>query len=301
MAIPWQRMRNPVYERPGWSVKDACMARSGGWYYLFFSAFFYDRGRERSHVAGVRTRDFLRFSQPLFIWDGREDGWIGLCSPDIKRWNDGWVLTFNSWGDKPDQPNQLFYATSTDLQRWTPSRPLAPSLTRGIRAIDATVANWKGQTILHWKERQSPWFAVGSALDADDFTRIGQPYNGEVWMENAQLISIDGKWHMLVSAREPFRGGSGMRPWLMALTRDPVRPEDWIEWDEPIMLDVPLERFNTDHRSNAAFLADWRAEDGWFYLLYAGRTNPVEHLGRGDNRLGLARSRDLRVWYAPGG
>ena len=77
------------------------------------------------------------------------------------------------------------------------------------------------------------------------------------------------------------------------------KPEDWLEWHPPTVLKVPQEGFNTYHRSNAAFLADWREYDGYFYLLYAGTTEGKTHAGRGNNKLGLARSQDLKTWSAP--
>ena len=111
-AIDWQKIRNPVYAHEGWSVKDAAMVVLGENIYVFFSAFFFDNGRERCHVSAVRTRDFLTFTEPLFIWSGADCGFWGFCSPNISRVGDTFVLTYNSWGDKDGQPNQLFYATS---------------------------------------------------------------------------------------------------------------------------------------------------------------------------------------------
>jgi hypothetical protein len=104
-AIDWQKIRNPVYARAGWSVKDAAMIIRGENIYVFFSAFFPDEGRERCHVSAVRTRDFLSFTEPLFIWSGVDRGFWGFCSPNIGQVGDTFVLTDNSWGDKDGQPN----------------------------------------------------------------------------------------------------------------------------------------------------------------------------------------------------
>jgi len=35
--------------------------------------------------GGLKTRDFVQFSEPLFVWAGMAEGWIGLCSPDLVR------------------------------------------------------------------------------------------------------------------------------------------------------------------------------------------------------------------------
>jgi hypothetical protein len=50
----------------------------------------------------------------------------------------------------------------------------------------------------------------------------------------------------------------------------------------------------TYERANAAFLTD-----GFYYLLYAGRTDIESFSGRGHAKLGLARGRDLAVWDVP--
>lgn len=49
------------------------------------------------------------------------------------------ILTFNTWGDSPETPHQLYYMTSPDLFRWSAVKPLAQELTEGQRAIDAAV------------------------------------------------------------------------------------------------------------------------------------------------------------------
>jgi hypothetical protein len=103
--IDWNDLKNPVLSYPNWSVKDSAMAYRNGTFYVFFSAFYPDRGQVRSHVVEVSTPDFKHYSEPIFNFDGEEDGWIGMCSPDIQRLNGTYVMTFNSWGDKPGKPN----------------------------------------------------------------------------------------------------------------------------------------------------------------------------------------------------
>lgn len=257
--------------------------------YVFFSAFFLDEGRERCHVSAVRTRDFLTYSEPLFIWSGVEQGLWGLCSPNIGHLGDTFVLTYNSWGDQDGQPNQLFYATSRDLEHWDAHHPLARNVTRGKRAIDAALAWHKGMTFLVWKEDQTPRLAVAESFDASTWTRLGS-LSG--WFENAELLSIDNVWHLLAT-------GEGHRPFLTRLSASPDRARNWLQWEGRMELQIPRESFNTHDPANAAFLADWRALDGYFYLLYAGNTEGASHAGRGNNRLGLARSNDLKRWMVP--
>jgi len=60
------------------------MTYRDGVFYVFFSAFYDEHGRVRSHVAEVSTKDFKTYSQPILNFDGEDDGWIGMCSPDVQ-------------------------------------------------------------------------------------------------------------------------------------------------------------------------------------------------------------------------
>ena len=55
--IDWNGLKNPVLSYPNWSVKDTAMAYRNGTFYIFFSAFYPERGQVRSHVVEVSTRD----------------------------------------------------------------------------------------------------------------------------------------------------------------------------------------------------------------------------------------------------
>jgi hypothetical protein len=288
--IDWQGLKNPVYSHEGWSVKDACMTYNHGTFYIFFSAFYFDAGRETCHVVGVKTSEFKTFSEPLFIWRGEEEGWIGMASPDIKKIGDTYYLTYNSWGDKKGQPNQLFYATSKDLEHWEYDLPLASNITRGKRAIDAAIAHYNGNYYLQWKEFQRPKIAWSTDMGATGWHRIG--WVPGHWFENAELIRIDGSWNIIATCRLH-------QPCIREMKGDGSEIVHWKRWTWPRRLDIPMEEFNTDNIANAAFLADWREYDGYFYLIYGGRTEGQTHFKRGNNKLGLARSRDLIVWEVP--
>lgn len=301
--MDWENMDNPVYFHEGWSTKDACMTYRDGTFYVFFSAFFFDEGRERSHVSAVKTKDFQTFSEPLFIWDGMDDGWIGMCSPNITRVDDTYYLTYNSWGDDHPNgsPNQLFYAESKDLENWDKHKPLATNVTVDEdggprRAIDAAVTYDRGKYYLVWKAVQTPQIAWSNCMGADGWTTLGRPIGS--WFENGEFLKIDGRWHMLVTANPP--GTKAHLPHLVPMINDGSKVAHWLGWGQMQLLDIPQEEFNTNRRANASFLADWREHDGYFYLLYAGRTESESHLGRGDNKLGLARSKDLKNWTVPG-
>ena len=289
--IDWGSIRNPVYGHSGWSVKDACVAFNGEHYVVFFSAFFHDRGRERSHVSAVQTKDFRSFSEPLFIWDGDSGGWTGFCSPNISRLDGEFILTFNSWGDEhPNgRENQLFYATSSDLINWSEYRPLASNLTEGTRAIDAALTKHT-YYFLVWKERQTPQFAYARQLDGE-WIRMDEPVLG--WFENGQFLQIDGTDFLLFT-------GKGHQPYLVEIEFLENGDSTAIRTAVPMPLDIPVETFNTDDSANAAFMWLETGKEGTFhYLIYAGSTEGESHAGRGDNRLGIARSADGIHWSVP--
>ncbi len=316
--IKWETLKNPIFSRldQNWCIKDACACFREGVFYLFFSAFYEDRGRIRCHVAGVTTRDWHTYSEPILLLDGQEAGWTGIASPNITETPSGYILTFNSWGDThPNKrTNSLFYIQSADLVHWSAPLEVARNLTEGIRAIDIAVARVDDGWILAYKDRKG-WrklfcglrdrtrIAWSSDLDGA-FSFIGRGYGSFTLQdktrskrthENFEFLRIDGIWYLLSTDYTPHRaflykmGGSG--------TGSPRK--EWLSWVEGRELVVPREAFNTAHLSNAAFLADWREYDGFFYLLYAGNTENRSFARRGNNQLGLARSRDLVNWDAP--
>lgn len=294
--IDWQNLKNPIYSHERWSVKDACMAFKDGTFYLFFSAFYYE-GEERSHVVSVKTADFKTYSDPLFIWRGESGNWIGMCSPNITKVGDIYYLTYNSWGDKEGQPNQLFYATSRDLEQWDRDKPLATNITKGKRAIDAAIACHDNKYYLIWKEYQTPQVACSNAMGPDGWKRLGKPSGG--WFENGEFIRIDEKWHMLVTTDRFW--WTRHKPYLAKMKEDGTKDSHWLEWIEFRELKIPQEKFNPKERANAAFLTDWRSYDDYFYLLYAGATKNKFRIDGSDNKLGLARSKDFIKWEIPHG
>lgn len=311
--IDFDAIQNPVYEHPGWSVKDACMIEKDGVFHLFFSAFFEHEGRIRSHIASVETADFLEFSEPALLWNGMEEGWIGMCSPSIREHEGTYYLFYNSWGDKPGQPNALFYATSSDLREWDKHQPMAHALTEGQRAIDADGWFQDGRFLLVYKQR-SEWedgtrgdrtrMAMSTDGPGGDFEFIGDGFpeflmldgrpNGNIH-ENYCFLEINDRMHILTTDYRP----AVHAPYIYRMPSNQRDPRNWLRWTMGFKVQVPIERFNTDHNANAAFIVDWRGRDGYFYLLYAGRTEGLSFDRRGDNRLGLARSTDLMHWEAP--
>lgn len=312
--IDWNNLKNPVYSYKNWSVKDACMEYKDGVFYIFFSAFYWDRMKTRSHVVEISTKDWKTFSHPLLHIDGREEGWTGLCSPNITKINGKYYLTFNSWGEKhPNKrTNQLFFMESNDLIHWSNIKQVARNLTEKDRVIDIAISFENNKYYIVWKYREKSGLvnkdhvriATASTLDRDAIY-IGNGGFAEFYLkdgsksskthENFQIIKIDGIWYLLSTDYIPHS------PWFYKISGDGRghNDEDWLRWVDGYEFKIPQEAFNTNHLANAAFLTDWRQFNGHFYLLYAGRTEGRSHALRGDNKLGLARSKDLFNFEVP--
>lgn len=291
--IPWENLKNPVYQHENWSVKDATMVyhEPSGHFYLFFSAFFESQGRIRSHISGVKTKDFINFSEPLFVWHGEEIGYKGFAAPEVTFLDGKYIMTYNSWGDRIGKFNQLFYAVSTDLENWDKHRPLARNITRNARVIDVALTKIEEKYVINYKIgylMQRSRMAVADSIDGP-WKIVGRPFRD--WMENGQFIEIDGNLHMMMTADKSHT------PHLTRWLNTGKKP--LLSWEPLRRIEIPLEGFNTHDRANAGHLKDWRKYDGYFYLLYAGTTESESYIGRGDNRLGLARSKDLINWEIP--
>jgi len=292
-TIDWKNIKNPVIQIKDWSVKDACMVfneRNSHWY-IFFSTFYFDNGRERSHITAVRTKDFKTISEPLFIWDGQEEGWIGMCSPNITKIGNQFVLTYNSWGDKKNRPNQLFYAVSNNLEDWEKHIPLAKNITEGVRSIDAAIIQQDGKYFLLWKKNQTPQLSYSNRLSGNNWLNMGALPLG--WFENAEFIKIKGHLYLVCT---------GAKHAQLIYKKNNASGDVWSygsDWKLITQIEVEEEPFNTLERMNAGFLYDNTEADGYFYYIYAGRTEKESHLGRGDNTLGLARSKNLLDWSIP--
>jgi len=313
------------------------MAYRDGLYHLFFSAF----DQERSTVVHVTTHDWVSFSPFHFQLDGRNEDWIGMCSPDITFGDGRYVIVLNSWGEAHGRPNMMFYMESPDLKSWSSPRPLGHNLAPDARIIDGALA-WTGKVWIcvckWWKHPRiawaphldGPWRWV-SEKAAQLKNSVGEE-NGYTH-ENFQLLQIDGVWNLLSTDYTPSKkgrqpspqtgtaatgipfqrgiSGSDHTPWLYRLPGDPAQLESWLEWEGGFPLEVPAEDFNTIDRINAAAIMDHRSVDGHFYLIYGGKGEErrEEFAGtaahgrpwaRGWNRLGIARSPDLRQWSLPG-
>jgi hypothetical protein len=311
--IDWDKLNNPVFSNEEWSVKDASMiyVEETEEFFLFFSAFFWVGDRVNSHVVSVKTKDWVNFSEPLFIWGGDDLGYYGLCSPEIHFYNDKYVLTYNGWGDKKGKLNQLYYAVSEDMEHWEKHQPLGREITKEYRAIDAALAFYDETYYLFFKDSKPlghlprvDLTRVASAKELDgpwEFVYSGyatfipqDTLDADKIYENFMLLQIDNVWYMQNSGYWPHN------PYLYKIGGDPSEKGWWTVWEDGRRLDIPVQKgFNTAHQANAAHLKDWRKYDGYFYLIYAGNTENESFWTRGHNKLGLARSKDLINWEVP--
>jgi hypothetical protein len=293
---------------------------------------------ERSTVIGLTTPDFQHFTATDLNLTGQELDAVGICSPNITVADNRFILTVNTWGQPAPAVNQLYYLESPDLRHWSAPRPLAGNLAAGRRCIDLALAHDNGQWIGIWKEEAVTRLAAAATLDGDWhfigtgnllFERTAVSNDPKVIHENYQFIKLDGEWHLLVTDYPPHH------PWLYRRAGN-----DWSHWVDGHRLMIPSERHNSipessavaaeglpfrqlypcwdnpaarhivDGLDNAAFLCDWREQDGHFYLLYAGKnedgcrqfngTASNHPWPRGWNKLALARSRDLKTWFVTG-
>lgn len=136
----------------------------------------------RCNVGEVSTKDFVTYSDVIFLINGSEQGHVGLCSPNVTPHFNAttrvttYYVTFNSWSGPAPARDQLYFMSSTDLRHWSNVTALAPDLTRGDNVIDAAVA-WSQplrRWVLFYKSEvdHSPRVAVSVSPD----TNLAAPF-----------------------------------------------------------------------------------------------------------------------------
>ena len=287
-------------------VKDLAVMHEKGRWYVYAS--------ERWEPSKTEDRKAV-WSPDLVAWQGVESTrGEEFNSPDITRQSDGtYVMTHQrTVANGLAMVDRIVISTARSLDGpWSQAREIGEELFPGQRLIDGAIASTQQGLFLIAKrgdrslvpqiaemfhspsgDVQGPWQHLGSA-------DIG-------WTENFQFISIDGTWHLLATTIPVHR------PALFKMTGDQTSPSAWLRWTKVGDLEVPAEQWNSPsegpdtnpgfgfERANSAYLVDERGTDGFFYLFYAGSTELATHDGRGLARIGVARSRDLRTWFAAG-
>ena len=252
----------PLSIPEGVSLKDPALVHFQGTYHLVCSWFY---GENFSKLTAWRSRDLESWEGP--VWELGE-GTRGFCSPDIIRHGEQWIMTFQSWDALPPRQslNQIFYSTSVDLAEWSAPFPLAAELTHGKRAIDAALAMHAGRWYLIYKEAQQPRLATAASLEGP-WTQLGPPV--DQWIENAQLLRIDGHWHLYATLVEHRQG-------LTRMVGDGSRPEDWSFWEPFRIIDTPsIPGFNRGMPANAGCLWDDSAASGTWLRAFCAAELPA--------------------------
>lgn len=292
-AVPWERLRNPVYELPDAAVKDVAVRLVDGRWRLLFSHVREDPFRFRIGLAS--SADLLSWSG-VELWDQPEVG--GVASPDVTRHRSGtYIVTYNSHTRDVDGLNKLYVRTSTDFRTWSPPERLAFDVRPlpADRLIDAALAHTPAGLVLgynHQEDRFEVAVSPRGTLDGP-WRRVGVADTGP--FENYQFLQIDGVWHVL-GTTVPVH-----RTLLYRIGGPPGDPDSWRRWRLVREITVPDQGWNRPAGEvlNAAYLCDARALDGHWYLFYAGSTELDRFGGRGHAKMGVARSPDLVRWEVP--
>eukprot|EP00121_Abeoforma_whisleri_P008145 Awhi_evm1s7466 len=337
-TINWSEP-NPRLEYDDKSIKDATMGydKKTETYFVAFSSFYNSTSADGTkkiicHVVGVTSKDMVTFSDPLFTIDGLDRGQGGMCSPNLwinekhisnniesdddeNNVDPRYILTMNSWGDLPNKTNSLFYMSSNNLMRWNSRslRPLAAPITKGKRAIDAAVG-WDPSAALYyliWKERitktdvnqmatapsiRGPWKRIGEV----SFRLKDEEEEANATQENYEFFwySPTQRW-VIVSSDYGKQLPEPRSTWLYFQKE----AGNWLEWENGRKIEVKQEPgFNTFHMANAGFIHleyDDIEDEVVYYMIYAGNTERKSFAYRGHNRLGMAKSKDLRKWIIP--
>ncbi len=292
-SVPWERLRNPIYELPDAAVKDVAVRLVDGRWRMLFSYVRDDPFRFR---IGLTDSGDLTSWSGVKVWD--QPGVGGVASPDITRDRNGtYIVTYNSHTRDLDGLNKLYARTSLDFRSWSPPQRLALPVRRRPtdRLIDAALAHTRTGLILGYNYQEDRFEVAWSPSGSIDgpWRRLGVADTGP--FENYQFLMIDGVWHM-VGTTIPVH-----HELLYRLSGPPDRPESWLHWDLVRELNVPSEVWNRPpgEIANAAFLCDARPLDGHWYLFYAGSTELDRFGGRGHAKIGVTRSADLIHWEVP--
>lgn len=270
---------NPLLSDPERAIKDACIVSCDNGYKLYCSSFYWSGETLRCEVVERFSPDLREFSQPTSVWSGIREGFRGMCSPNVSIIEGKVVLTMNSWGDMPQQKNQLFYCCSKG-DSWTPLMPLAQSLTQGSRAIDAALVGASGGILLAYKKEQRVTAATALSVEGPWLEERQVECGGES-LENYQLLHVEDQ---LYAVATNFGRGHVCQIYKV------VSP---FKWQLQETLQVEPQTWSRRVAANSGFLFHYR---GKWALLYAGSSEAESFEGRGHSSLGLALSNDLRTF-----
>jgi hypothetical protein len=318
-VVDWARLGNPVLSYPAAGVKDEALIWAGGTWHMLFSEVTADASLPDGvywDVATATSPDLVHWSAAS-PWP-RQDGVLGVASPDIVRGPDGgYVVTYQSdpGGSGPSGTQaRLYYRTSNNLVAWSPPHSLAQSLAPAPadRMIDGAFVFTDHQLLLGFKfssPDQPDVFEMARSVSGaprGPWQLVGRPDievdNGTI--ENYEFVVAAGRWRLVATSNNLDQ------PWLFTLTGDPATTAGWLQWSGGVELNVPAQAFNSGagissvdyEHANSAFLCSASSLPGhYYYLLYAGSDELSQFGGWGHAKIGVARSTDLVHWQVPPG
>jgi hypothetical protein len=297
--IAWSELRNPMYAESAMTKNMTVRFVDGRWHMWF----------------GTRTRDVMGYatSSDWTDWEVAVSAPDSGGSSDITRAADGRYVLGHQVDDAVDPQNsrKVVYRVSADPTQFHLSAPrrIAPGIHDDERQIDVGLAHTEHGVFAMFKRGareqlvQTPTLVVSPNGSLDGPWSLVGDVDSIGLAEDFQLLTIDDKWHLLATSI-PFHD-----PTLFRMEGDPSQQESWLEWTKVGVLEVPAETWNdgpygsrgfTHDIANSAYLCDARAVDGHFYLFYAGATELESNDGRGHQKIGVARSRDLVEFEVPG-
>jgi hypothetical protein len=317
--VDWRGLANPVLGLDDRMLKDQAVQFHDGWFYVFASTRFEpgDSAAGTKEQWFFRTRDFRDFE--FFLDPDLNPPGTGPGSPDVTRIGGLFHMTYQ---DRPpggaEDAREIFLSTSADLHDWNPPVRLTTDLVPGSPLIDGALANLADRFFLVFKDRlrQVPMVARSASPGLDGAWEpparalAGAADPAEGFAENYQLLEVDGVRRVVATGRDPESPRCANpayaiytcdhEPFVFTIEGAGAALEGWARWSRKTHLRVPFEAWNPVMHANTAFLSDWRAHDGFFYLSYAGSADGDRFELRGHGKIGLARSRDLVHWRVAG-
>ena len=295
----WDELTNPVFQLNDEHITNIDAVYERGTWFLFYSAIYEDSSGKHARIVEISTKNFKEFSPPILSFNGAEDGWLGMANPSITRLRNIYYLSFNSWGNKPGKPDQLFYMTSRDLKNWTFKTPLAPGLTVNAKATRPSLVFSRGRWFLIYNHDKETQMAMTRGVRMP-FERLGMGtpsfYSSTdtiVAHKKHQLIRFGNKWGLLAS-------GNNFIPYLYQLSTTGSSGLGWLTWEGGYPLKVQRREIALAPPPESATLINMKRFGGYFYLFYVMNPSGETTQERGSSKIEVYRSTDLLYW-APAG
>ena len=263
VQIAWDELENPIYEEP-FATKNQTRRNVDGRWHMWFSS------GTREGMGYVTSSDWTDW---VVVDEARSPDSGG--STDITRAADGrYVVARQVEDDRPvPDSRKVVYRTADDVTEFYRDPPdrIAPGIFDNERQIDAAFAHTQWGVYAIFKRGLSTTIDQTPTLVYSPSGDLAGPWEliGDVDSiglgEQFQVLTIDGKWHLLVTSIPAHD------PTLFRMDGDPADSESWLDWTLVGTFEIPEEDWNTgpyetrdfSHDiANTAYLCDARAVDG---------------------------------------